>query len=115
MTAIELRQLLQRDLARVVDQLIGLARSAVFISVTPTDEDRISIGASKMGGRPDLPTRSRRSIASGCSPRVASSLSSTRQTESRFTPHAGAYPRTRALRSFPGASSPGDGGCFFTS
>jgi hypothetical protein len=56
MTKEELWVLLhQNKLGRIADQLIELAAPAIRIYVQGTDEADIPIGASKLGGSPDLP------------------------------------------------------------
>ncbi len=53
----ELRQRLrQSGLGRVEDVLMERARYAIRLTLTPTTEDAVPVGASKMGGQPDLPT-----------------------------------------------------------
>lgn len=44
-----------QGLARVADALTGQAREAIAISTRQVDEDALAVGASKMGGWPDLP------------------------------------------------------------
>ena len=56
MTDAELRAILhQRGLARVADGLLALAAPAVRVYIERVDEAGLPIGASKLGGRPDLP------------------------------------------------------------
>ena len=56
MTEEELRALLQeRGLARVADALLELAAPTVRVNIHAADEQTIPVGASKIGGRPDLP------------------------------------------------------------
>jgi Domain of unknown function (DUF1963) len=44
-----------QGLARVADALVGHAREAITISTRLVDEDALVVGASKVGGLPDLP------------------------------------------------------------
>lgn len=44
-----------QGLARVADALAGQAREAIAISTRRVDEDALVVGASKVGGWPDLP------------------------------------------------------------
>jgi hypothetical protein len=56
MTEAEVRSLLMaRGLARRVDDLLALAEPTGRIYIARTDEDELPVGASKLGGRPDLP------------------------------------------------------------
>src|SRR5205085_499921 len=56
MTSVELRELLHSSgLARIAGELLHLVQPAVEIALTPTDDAGIRLGASKMGGLPDLP------------------------------------------------------------
>lgn len=45
----------QAGLARLTKDLNALARNSIRLTTTPVDESRLEIGASKVGGRPDLP------------------------------------------------------------
>ncbi len=50
------RSLADTDLPRaVIDRLLAQARPALLLATTAGDEDAIPLGASKIGGRPDLP------------------------------------------------------------
>src|SRR5918911_834074 len=56
MTEAELRALLRRSgLEHAADAVLALAAPTVRIFVRRTDEDRLPVGASKLGGRPALP------------------------------------------------------------
>ena len=56
MTETELLALLhRRGLARIADELRRLAAPTVRVYIEPANEVGIPVGASKMGGRPDLP------------------------------------------------------------
>lgn len=56
MTEGEIRALLhQRGLARVAEALLALAAPTIRIYIRRADEEAIPLGASKIGGRPDLP------------------------------------------------------------
>ncbi len=48
-------QLDEAGLARVSDQLLSLAKMSIRFTTTKTADDEIPIGASKVGGYPDLP------------------------------------------------------------
>jgi len=52
----ELREVLTaRGLERVRDRLMALALPAIAIELEECDEDSLPVGASKIGGRPDMP------------------------------------------------------------
>src|SRR6478672_6942116 len=56
MTEAEARSLLMaHGLDRRVDDLMALAEPTVRIAIARVDEDALPIGASRLGGRPDLP------------------------------------------------------------
>lgn len=55
MTEVELRRpLRERGLERVADALLRRAAPAIRIIERATVEEKIPVGASKLGGRPDL-------------------------------------------------------------
>ena len=45
----------QRGLGRLSDGILALAAPTIWVHVRPAAEAAIPIGASKMGGQPDLP------------------------------------------------------------
>lgn len=49
------RKLVAGGLGRVADALVALAQPAIKIHLEPADEARTPVGASKVGGLPDLP------------------------------------------------------------
>src|SRR5690349_1139828 len=55
MTLDEIREALRADLGRLADVAERLTLPAIRIEPQMVDEDTIPVGASKFGGRPDLP------------------------------------------------------------
>src|SRR5262245_49855069 len=49
------KALTSAGLARVATELASLARPSIRLTTAPVDEAKLSVGASKFGGLPDLP------------------------------------------------------------